>query len=109
MKKFDLDLEKVKRNNKFETTPVKQAVSDLLKHYKLQGKFGEMDTMHAWRKVMGETVAKRTIELFIKEGVMFVRLESAPLKNELMMAKSQILERLQESTGLDIVEDLVFL
>ena len=108
MKKFNFELEKKGFRRNFETNTMKEAVSDLLKFYKLKSKFNEMDAMDAWRKVMGESVARRTIKLQIIDRKMFIKLESASLKNELMMAKSMIIDQLNQAVGENTLDDLVF-
>lgn len=109
MKKYSYEFEKGKGARKSNTSTVKNAVSDLLDFYKLKGKFNQMSTMDAWKQVMGESVARRTSKLFMREKTMFIKVESASLKNELMMVKSRIIQELNQVTGEGIVEELIFI
>lgn len=109
MKKYNPDLDKKAiQRNKSEST-VKNAISELLDVYKLKKKFSELEAMNAWMKVLGNVVAKRTTHLQIKEGILYVKLESASLKNELMMAKSSVIEKLNQQIGGEkVIQDIIF-
>lgn len=108
MKKYNHDLEKKITQRNHETSSVKTVVSEMLKFYKLNKKFNEIDVMEAWQIVMGESVARRTLKLYVQDRTMYLKLESASLKNELMMAKSQILEKLNQTVGKNTLDDLIF-
>ena len=58
---------------------------------------------------MGKAVALKTQEVFISKGKLFVRLSSAPLKHELFMAKSRVLEIINSEVGEEVVSEVVFL
>lgn len=106
---YKYEYEKVLKHRNAETQSLKNVVSDLLELYRMKGKFNELQIKEAWMKLLGESVARRTKELYIRNKKMFIRLESAALKNELMMAKSKILEKLNQSVGEECINDLIFL
>jgi hypothetical protein len=58
---------------------------------------------------MGNTVSKRTTNLFFREKKLIVELNSAPLKQELTLSKSKIIELFAKEVGPGIVEEVVFL
>lgn len=109
MKKYLYELEKQSSQRNTDTSPVKEVVSELLDKYKLKKKFKEIHIQEAWMQILGESVARRTLKLSVFQEKMFVRLESASLKNELMMAKSQIIEKLNTHVGEQVIEELIFL
>jgi len=94
---------------KADTSSLKSVMEEMFDQYRLKNKFDQKQVIHHWEKVMGKPIAKRTSKIFFKEDKMFVLLNSAPLKNELTMAKSRILQLLREEFGQDVVEDIVFL
>jgi predicted nucleic acid-binding Zn ribbon protein len=108
-KKYNLDLESQQKPQKTESSAVKNVVNDLLKTYQLEKKFGELEIVDAWQKVMGELVSKRTQKVYIKADKMFVKIESATLKNELLMRKSQIIKDLNAKVGQEMIQQLIFL
>ena len=72
-------------------------------------KFEEATLVCAWKAVMPQAVCKRTERTFYKQGKLFVRLTSAPLRQELRLNKDKVLELLQvHAQGCGLV-DVVFL
>lgn len=61
----------------------------------------------AWEEVMGKPVARVTRNVFFRNGVLFVSLNSSIIRGELLMHKSKIIENLNEHIGRAIITDLV--
>ena len=91
------------------TKSFKQAFGQYLKDQKLEQQFNEKRLIHSWREIMGEPIANRTTNIFIKEGVMVVKLNSAPLKQELNMAKDKVLELFERKLGSQVVKEVKFI
>ncbi|PRY48853.1 uncharacterized protein DUF721 [Arcticibacter pallidicorallinus] len=89
--------------------PIKEAIEQMLQVYKLKRKFDETALVAAWPEMMGPAVANRTRQLYIREKKLFIRVESSVLKNELVMIRSQILEKMNERAGSQVLEEIVFL
>jgi predicted nucleic acid-binding Zn ribbon protein len=89
--------------------PIKEAIEQMLQVYKLKRKFDETSLVAAWPEMMGPAVANRTRQLYIREKKLFIRVESSVLKNELVMIRSQILEKMNERAGSQVLEEIVFL
>ena len=81
-----------KSNRRSEMTTLKQGFADMLNKYHLEDKFDEQQLIHSWQEIMGKPIADRTENLFIKEKKLFVKLSSAPLRQELNLSKTKILE-----------------
>lgn len=92
-----------------DIVPLKDGIKALLKAYRLQGKLNEVVVVASWERVMGKAVALKTQEVFVSKGKLFVRLTSAPLKHELFMAKSRVLEIINAEVGEEVVSEVVFL
>lgn len=88
---------------------LKEALEQMLKAYRLKGKYDETFAISSWEAVVGKAVANRTKEIYIRDRKLFVRIESSVVKNELVMMRSKILEGLNEKTGAEVVTDIVFL
>ncbi|MEJ6981868.1 DUF721 domain-containing protein [Pedobacter sp. P351] len=93
------------RNN---DKPLKEAIEQLLKVYKLKRKFDETALIAAWPELMGRAVANRTSQLYIRERKLFIRVESSVLKNELLMIRSEIVKRMNEKAGSKVLDEIVF-
>lgn len=88
---------------------LKDGLAALIKAYRLQGKLNEVTVVASWERVMGKPVALKTKEVYVYQGKLFVRLTSAPLKHELMMAKTKVLELINAEVGEAVVKEVVFL
>lgn len=96
-------------NRSSQTLPIKSVVEAFLKTSNLEAKFGHEQIRQSWTEIMGEPIARRTTKLFVKNRKLFIQLSSAPLKNELIISKTKVLQRIHEFPGGKSIEDLVFL
>jgi predicted nucleic acid-binding Zn ribbon protein len=88
---------------------LKDAIEQMLKVYKLKRKFDETSLISWWPELMGKAVANRTKQLYIRDRKLFIRLESSVVKSELLMIRTQILDKLNERAGSKVLDELVFL
>jgi hypothetical protein len=107
-KRYNYDLEKKISDKSTEVSPIKNVVADMIDKFKLKSKFAEISIADAWRKTLGENVSKRTQKLVVKDRKIFVKLESAALKNEILMNKNLIISRLNQAIGENAIDELVF-
>ena len=95
-----------KRNN---DKTLKEAIEQILDVYRLRRKFDETALIAAWPELMGNSIASRTTQLYIADKKLFVRVESSVIKNELLLMKSQILEKMNDRAGKVVITSLVVL
>jgi len=88
---------------------IKEAVEKMLEVYKLRRKYNETALIAAWPELMGQAIANRTKQLYIRDRKLFVKVESSVIKNELVLMRSQIIGRMNERAGQVVVEELVLL
>ena len=92
-----------------DVIPLKEGLEALVRAYRLGGKLSEVTVVASWERIMGKAVALKTQEVYVSKGKLFVRLSSAPLKHELVMAKTRVLELINEAAGSQVVSEVVFL
>ncbi|UII33355.1 DUF721 domain-containing protein [Fulvivirga ulvae] len=103
-------MDKKKYNSrKSDISTVGEAINDLLNNYRLKGKFDEARLVSSWESLMGKTIANRTGKIFIKNQVLFVEINSAPLKHELNLSKSKIIDIFEQEIGRGIIGEIIFL
>lgn len=61
----------------------------------------------AWKEVMGEAVARKTRYLKVRSGVMTIELDSAPMKEEFLMARTRIRTMINEYLGAETIREVV--
>ena len=88
--------------------PLKEAIKALLQKYRLENKLNGIDLKNSWEKLMGKTIAKHTIKLYIVEKKLHINFDSAPLREELLFAKDKVIKMINEEMGEEMVEDIVF-
>lgn len=88
---------------------LKEAIEQMLNVYKIKRKFDETSIIAHWPELVGKPVANRTKELFISNKKLFLRVESSVIKNELMMMRTQIIEKINEEAKGVLIEEIIFL
>lgn len=86
---------------------IKQAIEELLDTYKLRGKVNEVRLINSWEKIMGRAISNHTREIHIANKTLYIKLDSAPLRHELMFSKDKIVKLINESIGENMIEDVV--
>ena len=88
---------------------LKDAIEQMLNVYKIKRKYDETAIVAHWPELVGKSVANRTKELFISDKKLFLRIESSVIKKELMMIRSQIIQKINDEAKSVLVEDIIFL
>ncbi|WP_432329009.1 DUF721 domain-containing protein [Mucilaginibacter sp. P25] len=78
-------------------------------YIRLSGVLTETGVITAWPDLVGKSVANRTKELFVRDKKLFLRIESSVIKNELMLMRSQIIEKINNEAKSVLVEEIIFL
>jgi len=89
-------------------TALSDALDDLIANLGIGKKLHEQDVFEVWATVVGERIAKVTSPARIVKGVLLVNVKTGPWRNELAMRKKEIIDRLNESLGENIVRDIKF-
>ena len=72
-------------------------------------KLAETRAIQSWGGLLGEGAMKYTTHIYIRNGVLHVRLSSAVLRNELNMSRELLIARLNKEAGEEVIRDIVFL
>lgn len=88
-----------------------QPLSDLIKAFYAQHKgpeyVDELKILNSWPNVVGPFIAKHTIDLHIRNKVLFVRVDSDSLRNELGYSKTLLLNSLNDLVGKNYLSEIV--
>ena len=60
-----------------------------------------------WGEIMGITIAKYTDKIYIFDKKLFIETSVGPLKNELGFQKVQIIERVNEKMGENMINEVI--
>lgn len=86
---------------------VGDALSNFLKSSRWKARIDEIRVKGEWEKIMGNTIAKYTREVSLKDGVLYIATDVAPLKQELQFGKTQIINNVNEYFKELVVKDVV--
>lgn len=68
----------------------------------------EMTIIYSWKDTVGDYTAAHTLDLYIKNGVLFVHVDSDALRNEMNYSKTLLLKNLNRKVGRDLLKEIVF-
>lgn len=87
--------------------PIKKALQQMLERYKLDEKVNEIKLINNWEKMMGKTIARYTQEIYVNKKKLFIRVLSAPLKQELTYSRDKIIELVNNEIGEGYINEVV--
>ena len=83
------------------------ALKYFLNHSKLKGYIQALQIEDVWEQIMGKTIAKYTEKIQIQGKTLFISTTMAPLKQELLFQKDNIIKRVNEILGENVVKEVV--
>ena len=90
-----------------------ESITDLLVSYfrenGLEKTMLEHRLIQLWPETMGEQVARLTTKVEIRNGILYVTLRSAALRAQLFECRSEVVKRLNQTTGGEVIHDIRFL
>lgn len=95
----------MKRNN---TEQIGDIIRRLLRQQGLETPLNEYRLVDAWKDVVGETISRYTVNLYIKNQILYVQLSSSVLRQELMMGRALLVRNLNERVGAQVIVNIVF-
>jgi predicted nucleic acid-binding Zn ribbon protein len=91
-----------------KTISLAEAMQDYIKEMNLGEKLREVGIIDSWENTVGKAIASRTTRVYIKDGVLFVHLKSSIVRNELLMIREALREKINERAGGEVIKDIVF-
>ncbi len=65
----------------------------------------EVQVEEVWPQVMGDIVTKLTRSVEVKDGMLIVRVNSAALKTQLFENRFELVRKLNEAVGAEVIKD----
>ena len=82
-------------------------LDDFVRVNNLQHGLAEYRVTKAWNTLLGKSVALATRSIYIKDRKLFVKIHSSVMRNELTMIKGDIVRRLNETAGAEVIDDVI--
>jgi predicted nucleic acid-binding Zn ribbon protein len=90
------------------TKSVGDAIEELIAQLGIKKKLHEQDAFVVWDQAVGERIAKIAIPTRMLRGTLIVSVKSGAWRNELSMRKQEIIRRINELVGDEILKDIKF-
>jgi predicted nucleic acid-binding Zn ribbon protein len=90
-----------------KTISLADAIKDYIIEMNLGEKLAETTVINSWEEIVGKAISSRTSNIYIKNQVLYIHLTSSVVRNELMMLRESLREKLNEKAGREVVKDIV--
>ena len=91
----------------FDVSTVGELIQEFYELHKGPDYVDELKVINSWKKVVGPFIASHTIDLAIRNHVLYVRVDSDALRSELSYSKSLLLKNLNEMVGKEVIFEIV--
>ena len=91
----------------FDVKPLGDLIKDFYELHKGPDYMDEIKVINSWPQVVGPFIASHTIDLSIKNNILFVRVDSDALRSELSYSKSLLMKNLNAIAGKEVVKEIV--
>lgn len=87
-------------------------IGDIVRRYLreegLETPLNEYRLVNSWEETVGRGVAAYTRNIYIRNQVLYVHVDSPALRQNLQMCREQLVNRLNQNVGAQIIVDIVF-
>jgi predicted nucleic acid-binding Zn ribbon protein len=90
-----------------KTISLAEAVNDYIKEMNLGGKLSEIAVINSWEEIVGKAISSRTTKIFIRDHILYVHLNSSVVRNELLMLREALREKLNKNAGSEVIKEIV--
>jgi predicted nucleic acid-binding Zn ribbon protein len=91
-----------------KTISIEEAIRDYIREMNIGGKLNETTIISSWEETVGKAISSRTSKIYIKDQILYVHLNSSVVRNELLMLRSALRDKLNEKAGVEVIKDIVF-
>lgn len=84
-----------------------QALQEFMKSAHWENRINAIRISENWETIMGKVIAKYTEKVVLKDGILLIYTNVAPLKQELQANKDQIMQRVNEYLKATSVKSVV--
>lgn len=95
--------------NRSEGISIGDAIKKLINQYGIGEKLIEAKIISAWEEIVGKMIARHTQKLFVKKNKLYIQFDSAALKNEMLYARTKLLENVQNISESKLIDEIIFL
>ena len=91
---------------KTKTLKISEVLKDCLSENHLDQKIKISGIKRYWEQLMGKTIAGKTSNIYLKNRVLYISLDSSVLRNELIMMRSRLIRMMNEQMGGSYIDEV---
>ena len=84
-----------------------EIIKKLMKNPKISKKLDQLDALDIWKEIVGKTIVKYITEQKVYNNILYVKLKSAVVRNELSYKKSELINKINHKSGKTIITDII--
>lgn len=86
---------------------ISEILKEFLRENKLDVRLKERKVIESWEELMGKTISRATKKIYIKESILYVITSSSVVRSELHMLRQEIVRKINEKVGEEVIIELV--
>jgi len=90
-----------------KTISLAEAMKDYIREMNIGGKLNEVEIINSWEEIVGKAISSRTSKIYIKDKILYLHLNSSVARNELLMLRQALMERINGKIGEEVIKDIV--
>jgi hypothetical protein len=90
-----------------KTITLAEAVNDFIKEMNFGEKLSEAGIVNSWEETVGKAISSRTTKIYIRDHILYVHLSSSVVRNELLMLREALREKLNQKAGAEVIKEIV--
>ena len=94
--------------SKNQPQPLGAVLSDLVDRYGYRERFDAARAVEAWPILAGEAIAGVTEQVWMRHGTLYVKVRSAPWRQQLQFQRAAWRVRMNEHLGREVVDEVLF-
>jgi hypothetical protein len=94
----------MRKNN---TQPLSEVLRQYVETLKLNPRYREVQIKKIWKEIMPKAIVGSTSSIFLKDGVLFIQLNSSVARNELLMMREAIRQVMNKKLNSEAIKEIV--
>lgn len=87
---------------------ISQVIDSILKERNMEGTMLMHRALDAWPHVVGPMINRHTLLRSVDAGILYVRIDSAVIRQELSMHRTELLAALNKAAGAEVINNIKF-
>jgi predicted nucleic acid-binding Zn ribbon protein len=90
-------------------TPIAELIRALAKNYNKLHVFDEAQAINIWKSLMSPEILEQTQKIEMKNGILFVKVNSPSLKNNLRLQSDEFRQKINAELSQEVVKTVAIL